>query len=139
MSATRRTALLLGMTASLVVGSSITASAAYSDRVTTSAGTLTTPRVTAPTSVAVSASCSGSTLNAVVTWPATPAPRVSYALTASVNGMTITGSTATNRFEYSMARQYATYTVPVTVTIAVKTPYGWNATSGSLVGSVTTC
>lgn len=139
MNALRRTAVLLGLITTVMIGSSIPASATFSDSVSTPTGTMTTALVTAPTSVTVTASCTATTMTAVVTWPATDAPRVSYALTAVVEGTTITGQASQNRYEHSMPRLHAAHTAPVSVTVTAQTPYGWNAKSAALTAWVTTC
>jgi hypothetical protein len=142
MSAIRRTAVLIGLTLAVIVVGSIPASATFADSVQPVTATVTTPSVTAPTSVSVVATCSGGRLKAVVTWPATNAPRVSYDVTASIPlaGLSLGGHVTENRFVHEMGQLYASHTASVTITITPKTPYGWTAPRpAQLTTSVTTC
>lgn len=61
MNAIRRTAVLIGLTVAVVAGSSIPASATFSDSVTAPATTLAAGNVVAPTSLTISSSCTVTT------------------------------------------------------------------------------
>lgn len=87
MNTVRRTAVLLGLVAAVVVGSSIPASAAFSAKSIAVASTITTGTVSAPASVDVAKSCTqtqtgGGYTNAYGQWVA---PTYSYWYTATVS------------------------------------------------------
>ena len=70
MNAIRRTAVLLGLVAAVVVGTVIPASAAFSANTPAVAAKVITGSVTAPATVKVSKSCTQYAINVTVTWTA---------------------------------------------------------------------
>ncbi len=87
MNTVRRTAVLLGLIAAVVVGSSIPASAAFTTKSVAVTAALTTGTVTAPASVGVSTACTqtqtgGGYTNAYGQWIA---PTYSYWINATVS------------------------------------------------------
>ena len=143
----RRTAVLLGLTASVVVGSSIPASATFSDSVATKTATLRAATVAAPASVRVDDYCSTTSYtywngtsnvtvtehwyNATVTWPASTTQRgvTGYRVMAHLNNgqsVVMGETTATNRtVSARVERAYLNYQPRLSV--ITLTSYGWTA------------
>ena len=130
----RRSAVLLGLTASVIVGSTIPASATFSDSVAVSPS-LSTASVTRPAwaSVEVTYCHPVFTFDATVRWPAGAAPRgvSGYRITAYLNNGTSavvveTGSAARS---YSTTFDRAYLQFQPRVTVSTLTTYGWTAES----------
>jgi hypothetical protein len=143
----RRSAVLLGLTASVIVGSSIPASATFTDSVRTTTATLRAATVAAPAAVNVSDYCSttsytywnGTTnvtvtenwYNATVSWPASTTQRgvTGYRVTAHLNNGTsvqMETTAASNRsVSVRVERSYLNYQPRVSV--ITLTSYGWTA------------
>jgi len=145
----RRSALLLGLTASVVIGSSIPASATFTDPVSTSTGTMRTVTVAAPASIEIDESCTQvatggyynsygrwvttytTYYNATVTWPASTTARgvTGYRVMAHLNNGTsvVMGeTTASNRtVSARVDRAYLNYQPRLSV--ITLTSYGWTA------------
>ncbi|MGY2127346.1 hypothetical protein [Blastococcus sp. SYSU DS0617] len=139
MSALRRTAVLIGLTACVVVGSSIPASATFTDsvKVTPSVSTGTVD-VKAPTNIRVTLTCRGQDMYATVTWTRSTTTTVSgYRVVATLGGqqLTLNAAGTASRVDTTVNRVWAAYQVPVTVTSL--TGYGWSETSAPV--TVTTC
>lgn len=136
MTALRRTAVLIGLIAAVLVGTSIPASATFtaSEAVATS---VTTATVTAPTNVVLDVRCDSWNLYATIRWTGSNAPKVSgYRIAATVPGMPTMEFTATagaSRYDHSMGRAWAAY--PISVTVTTLTAYGWTKTSAVVTGT----
>lgn len=146
MSAIRRTAVLIGLTVAVIAGSSIPASATYSDTVATNVS-LGTIGVAAPARVNVNDYCSTTSrsywngwtnvtvtenwYNATVTWPASTTPRgvTGYRVMAHLNNgqsFVMEETTATNRSVTArVERAYLNY--QPRLSIITLTSYGWTA------------
>lgn len=143
----RRSAVLLGLTVSVIVGSSIPASATFTEAVRTDTATLRAATVAAPATVNVSDYCSttsytywnGTTnvtvtenwYNATVTWPASTTQRgvTGYRVMAHLNNgqSVVMGETGTANRTVSarVDRGYLAYQPRVSV--ITLTSYGWTA------------
>ena len=141
MNAVRRTALLLGLTAAVVVGSTIPASATFSATAQQTA-TLGTAAVQAPSNLKIVIRCDASTLYADVSWTKSTSARISaYAIDATINGgpMSFRAGPSTGTFTYSTGRVWSSYPMPVSLTVTAETQYGWTKASAPLNTTVTTC
>ena len=141
MSALRRTAVLIGLTLAVIVGSSISASATFTDSVTRSA-VVVTSGVAAPTNVNVTVGCEGSYLHATVTWTKSNTPKITgYAIDAVINGdrMSFRAVGNVNSYTYSIPRIWQSFSIPVEVTVTTDTEYRWTKAAPKLQKSVTTC
>lgn len=141
MSALRRTAVLIGLTLAVIVGSSIPASATFTDSVTRSA-VVVTSGVTAPTNLDVSVTCTATELHAKVTWTRSSSPRINgYVIAGTINNdpMVFRAEGNVSSYTYKIPRLGYAYSVPVAVTVTTDTEYRWTATSSKLQKSVTTC
>jgi len=140
MNCVRRTAVLLGLTAAVVIGSSIPASATFTEGAPLSVQpAITTAAVAAPTDVDVSLTCDQFNTYATVTWKrsATKDGVSGYEVRGDVPGsptVVLQAGPNQNRLTYTAVRSPG-HTVPVTVT--TKTTYGWSTTSAPFL--VTTC
>ena len=92
----RRSAVLLGLTASVIVGSSIPASATFSESVRTSTGTVSTGTVIPPTGLTVDDSCTTITTTVTRTFQTHP---VTGAQTQTNYNSTTTRATATSNVQ----------------------------------------
>jgi hypothetical protein len=130
MNSIRRGLLLLGLTAAVIVGVSIPASATYSDSVTLRT-TISTGTVTAPGNVVGKLTC-GRPATMAATWTLSTAPRVTGYLVSVYfsDGFVQTvqmGPTATS-WSATIDPYYVTaYTINYTVT--TQTAYGWSTES----------
>ena len=131
----RRSAVLLGLIAAVIVGSSIPASATFTEAVSTNTAALRTATVTAPAWAYVDVTYCHPVFNvdATVYWPSGAAPRgvSGYRITAYLNNGTSavvaeTGSAARS-YSTSFDRSYLQYQPRVTV--STLTSYGWAAES----------
>ena len=130
MSLVRRAAVLLLLTAVLVVGAALPSWASFTEAVALPQTTVGTASVEVPGIPTARATCSGGTATITVNWNASPAPRVSgyrvrlwlgnaWQDPATVTGLSWTGTTSTT---------YVTSYV-MTFTVWTQTPYGWTAES----------
>ena len=129
----RRTAVLLGLTVLVIVGSSIPASATFSDSVSAPAS-MRTISVAAPTSVTNTVTrCHPHYVDVTVSWPASTTQRgvSGYRVTAYLNDGTtaVVGQTAaaTRSLSATVSSAYMSYQPRVTVTTL--TSYGWSTES----------
>jgi hypothetical protein len=141
MTALRRTAVLIGLVAAVIVGTGIPASAAFSasEAVSTSIATAT---IEAPRNLSISVRCEGSELLATVSWTKSRSAGVDgYDVVATMNGDTMAFRAGANDGSYThrMGRVWAAYAVPVRLTVTTDTKYGWTQASTPLNGTVTTC
>jgi hypothetical protein len=147
----RRSAVLLGLVAAVIVGSSIPAAATFTEAVSTNTATLRTTTVAAPASITVSRTCTQTATggywnatgqwvttyttyyNATVTWPASTTARgvSGYRVTAFLPGSApiVMGETdATNRtLSASVEASYLAY--QPTISVTTLTSYGWSTES----------
>ncbi|SFF79307.1 hypothetical protein [Blastococcus tunisiensis] len=137
MTRTRRILVLIGLALTIVVGSSIPASATFAESVALPRTTVTGLTVQAPTNLVDRTTCSGSTMYAKVTWTASASEKTTgYIVTAQTGGTPMTfavGNTTT--FTHTMGRVWSAQSIPVTVTTVSKG--GWTRTSAPVW--VTTC
>ena len=155
----RRSAVLLGLIAAVIVGSSIPAAATFTENVVTNTAALRTATVAAPASITVSRTCTQNATggytdasgqwvttyttyyNATVTWPASTTARgvTGYRVTAYMPGSApiVMGQTdATNRsLSASVDASYLAY--QPTITVTTLTSHGWS--TESVRKSVPTC
>jgi hypothetical protein len=137
MSTIKRLLTLAGLIVAVVVGSSIPASAGYSETVTSPTLGFGTATVAAPSAVTGSLVCGSSTSTMGVTWGASTAGRVSgYRVTVHFSDgyvqHTTVPATAT-----SWTKSIATYNVTayaIRYSVTTVTDYGWFTQSG-LTGS----
>lgn len=129
----RRSAVLLGLIALVIVGSSIPASATFSDSVSAPAS-MRTIAVAAPASVTNTVTrCHPQYVDVTITWPASTTQRgvSGYRVTAYLSDGTtaVVGQTdaATRSLSVSVSRSYLAYQPRVTVTTL--TSYGWSTES----------
>ncbi|HEY0506995.1 MAG TPA: hypothetical protein VGD12_02925 [Blastococcus sp.] len=126
----RRAAVLLLLTAGLVVGAAFPSWASFTDAVSLSQMTVTTPTLEVPGVPTARATCVGTTATVTVTWNASAAPRVSgyrvrlYLNAAWQDVTTVTGTTWTGNTSTTYVTGYA-----MTFTVWTLTPYGWTAES----------
>jgi hypothetical protein len=147
----RRSAVLVGLTAAVIVGSSIPAAATFTEGVSTNTATLRTVSVAAPSSMTVSRTCTQSATggyydatgqwvttyttyyNATATWPASTTARgvTGYRVTAYLPGSApiVMGETdAANRsLSASVDASYLAY--QPTISVTTLTSYGWSTES----------
>ena len=130
----RRSAVLLGLTAAVIAGSSIPASATFSDAVAV-APSLATASVTPPAwaTVQVTYCHPVFTFDATVRWPAGDAPRgvSGYRVTAHLNNGTsaVVAETGSAARSYSTTFDRAYLQYQPRVTVSTLTSYGWTADS----------
>ena len=126
----RRAAVLLLLTAALILGAAFPSWASFTDGVALPQTTVSTATLEVPGDPTGRATCAGSTATVTVNWNASTAPRVSgykvrlwlgnaWQDAATVTGTTWTGTTSTT---------YVTGYV-MTFTVWTVTPYGWTAES----------
>ena len=145
----RRTAVLLGLTASVIVGSSIPASATFTEAVSTTTAALRTATVAAPASVRVDDYCSTTSYtywngtsnvtvtehwyNATVTWPASTTQRgvTGYRVMAHLNNgqSVVMGETGTTNRSVSARVDRAYLNYQPRVSVITLTSYGWTTES----------
>ena len=128
----RRAAVLLLLTAALVLGAALPSWASFADQVALAQTTVSTPTLTVPGTPTASATCDLTAEVATVTvnWNASTAPRISgYKIRVYLNAAwqdvtTVPGTTWTG----NISTRYVTgYTM--TYTVWIQTPYGWTAES----------
>jgi hypothetical protein len=126
----RRAAVLLLLTAGLVLGGALPSWASFTDAVALPQMTVATPTLEVPGDPTARATCSGSTATVTLNWNASTAPRVSgYRVRLWLGGAwqdvtTVAGTTWTG----STSSGYVTGYV-MTFTVFTLTPYGWTAES----------
>ena len=130
MSLVRRAAVLLLLTAGLVLGAALPSWASFTEAVALPQTTVATASVVVPGVPTGRAGCNGGTATITVNWNASSAPRVSgyrvrlwlgnaWQDVSTVTGTSWTGTTSTT---------YVTGYV-MTFTVWTLTPYGWTAES----------
>ena len=130
MSLVRRAAVLLLLTAGLVLGAALPSWASFTEAVALPQTTVATANVVVPGVPTGRAACNGGTATITVNWNASSAPRVSgyrvrlwlgnaWQDVSTVTGTSWTGTTSTT---------YVTGYV-MTFTVWTLTPYGWTAES----------
>ncbi|WP_040337126.1 hypothetical protein [Candidatus Blastococcus massiliensis] len=134
MNAIRRTAVLIGLTVAVIIGSSVTASATFADWAARNA-TVVTSGVAAPANVNVTVTYCHPvhTVDVTVSWPASTTTRgvTGYRVNAYLNdGSTVVVAqtdAATRSVSATVARSYLTLQPRVSVTTL--TSYGWTTES----------
>jgi hypothetical protein len=126
----RRAAVLLLLTAGLVVGAALPSWASFTDAVAVPQMTVSTPTLAVPGVPTARATCSVTTATVTVNWNASTAPRVSgYKVRLWLGGAwqdaaTVTGTTWTGNTSLTYVTGYV-----MTFTVWTQTPYGWTAES----------
>jgi hypothetical protein len=126
----RRVAVLLLLTAGLVVGAALPSWASFTDTVALPTLTASTPIVEVQGAMPVRATCTGSTATVSLSWNASAAPRVSgYKVRLWLNAAwqdvtTVPGTSWTGTTSLTYVTGYT-----MTFTIWTVTPYGWTAES----------
>jgi hypothetical protein len=125
----RRIAVLLLLTAGLVVGASLPSWASFTEAVALPQMTVATANLEVPAPTA-RATCSGGTASVTVNWTASTAPRVSgykvrlWLGAAWQDVTTVAGTTWTGNTSTTYVNGYV-----MTFTVFTQTPYGWTAES----------
>ena len=125
----RRAAVLLLLTAGLVLGAALPSWASYTDAVAVPT-TVATADVAVQGSLTARATCSGPDATVSLSWNASTAPRVSgYRVRLYLNGAwqdtgTVTGTTWSGSTSTAFITGYS-----MTFTVWTLTPYGWTAES----------
>ena len=130
----RRSAVLLGLTASVIVGSSIPASATFSEAVSTNTATLRTLTVAAPASVSATVTrCHPQYVDVTISWSASTTQRgvSGYRVTAYLNDGTTAVMAQTDAATRSTSARVAPYYLNFQprVTVTTLTSYGWSTES----------
>jgi hypothetical protein len=126
----RRAAVLLLLTAGLVLGATLPSWASLTDSVVLPQATVSTATLAVPGVPTGRATCSGGTATVTVTWTASSAPRVSgyrvrlWLGNAWQDVTTVTGTTWTGSTSTTYVNGYV-----MTFTVWTQTPYGWTAES----------
>lgn len=126
----RRAAVLLLLTAGLILGAAAPSWASFTAAVAVPQTTVATANVVVPGIPTGSATCSGNTATVTVNWNASTAPRVSgykvrlWLGNAWQDVTTVTGTTWTGNTSTTYVNSYV-----MTFTIWTQTPYGWTAES----------
>ncbi|CAA9257105.1 MAG: hypothetical protein AVDCRST_MAG57-2424 [uncultured Blastococcus sp.] len=131
----RRSAVLLGLTAAVVVGSSIPAAATFSESVSTNTATLGAATVAAPTRISFTMTCVDGARLGKLSWTASSTARINrYAIDVEVLGQTrqFTAAAGATTVEYSVAARDLQPRTPMTATVTTVTQYGWTKTSSSV-------
>jgi hypothetical protein len=133
MNAVRRTVAVLGLAATVIVGSSIPAGAAFSDSVTVQP-TVATVAVAAPASVTVAVTrCHPQFSEVTVSWPASTTARgvTGYRVTAYLNNGTTVLVGQTNATTRSLGATVSRTQLQLQpqVTVTTLTSYGWSTES----------
>ncbi|MBN1091878.1 hypothetical protein JKP75_04400 [Blastococcus sp. TML/M2B] len=144
MTALRRTAVLLGLIATVVIGSSIPASATFSASTTAQQARVSTLVVEPVSGIRVERNCP--TTQATLRWNASPTAAVaankvtSYAISANVGGQQITAQVPATQtyYVYPTGYVYPGTSVPVSITVTTQTQYGWTK-AATTTTTVTTC
>lgn len=142
MTTIRRTATLLGLSATVVISTGIPASATYTARSAAQPAAVATDTVVAPSDLRIAVRCDASTLYADVSWTRSTSPRVTgYAIDATINGgpMSFRAPASASTYTYTTGRVWAAYPMPVSVTVTTETDYRWTRSSAPLNTTVTTC
>lgn len=126
----RRAAVLLLLTAGLVLGAALPSWASFTAAVAVPQMTVSTATLEAPGIPTAHATCSGSTATVTVDWTASTAPRVSgykvrlWLGNAWQDVTTVTGTSWTGNTSTTYINSYV-----MTFTVWTLTPYGWTAES----------
>jgi hypothetical protein len=126
----RRAAVLLLLTAALILGAALPSWASFTDAVALPEMTVSTAIVEAPGVPTAHATCAGSTATVTVDWNASAAPRVSgykvrlWLGNAWQDVTTVAGTTWTGNTSTAYLKNYV-----MTFTVWTLTPYGWTAES----------
>ena len=126
----RRAAVLLLLTAGLVLGAALPSWASFTDAVAVPTTTVATATLEVPGVPTGRATCSGSTATVTVNWTDSTAPRVSgyrvrlWLGNAWQDAATVTGTSWTGNTSTTFVNGYV-----MTFTVWTLTPYGWTAES----------
>ncbi|MCW2741729.1 MAG: hypothetical protein JWR45_2151 [Blastococcus sp.] len=126
----RRAAVLLLLTAGLVLGAALPSWASFTEAVALPQMTVSTPTLAVPGVPTARATCVASTATVTVNWNASTAPRVSgykvrlWLGAAWQDVTTVTGTTWTGNTSTTYVNDYV-----MTFTVWTMTPYGWTAES----------
>ena len=138
MTTVRRVLAVLGLALAVVVGSSLPASAGYSDTAAIPTMTLGTATVVAPGNVVGKLTCGGTNSTMNVTWNPSGSPQVSgYRVTVLFSDgfeqtEVVSGAAASTWSKSITTFNVTAYSIRYSVTTL--TTYGWNTASG-LTGS----
>jgi hypothetical protein len=126
----RRAAVLLLLTAGLVLGAALPSWASFTSAVAVPEMTVATATLEVPGLPTARATCSGNTASVTVNWAASTAPRVSgyrvrlWLGNAWQDVPTVTATTWTGNTSTTYINSYV-----MTFTVWTLTPYGWTAES----------
>jgi hypothetical protein len=126
----RRAAVLLLLTAGLVLGAALPSWASFTDAVALPQTTVSTPNLVVPGVPTARATCTTTTATVTVNWNASTAPRVSgykvrlWLGAAWQDVTTVAGTTWTGNTSITYVNSYV-----MTFTVWTQTPYGWTAES----------
>jgi hypothetical protein len=138
MTAVRRVFAVLGLALAVVVGSSIPASATFTDRASVPTMTLGTATVAAPGNVVGKLTCGDSNSTMNVTWTPSGSARVTgYTVTVHFSDGYQQTETVTGASASSWSKSITTYNVTafaIRYSVTTQTNYGWYTQSG-LTGS----
>ena len=138
---TRRLLVLAGTVLTIMIGTSVSASATFADSATLPTTSITTGTVDAPTRLEVkNVSCSAWTVSAMVEWQPSRAPGVrGYRVTAHLtNGQSlIMAEVGASTYEYTGQYDRAWLQNQPRFTVTTLTAYGW--TAESVKSNVLTC
>ncbi|SDF18955.1 hypothetical protein SAMN05660662_1263 [Blastococcus aurantiacus] len=134
----RRSAVLLGLTAAVIVGSSIPASATFSESVSTNTAALRTLTVAAPTGLVVDDTCTTTTTTVkrtVYTNPGTGAQTTRYYSSSTTQSTSSTNEDSTTTQTVAGPGPNETTTTTVTKDTDLSVTLRWTASTSSRVGS----
>ena len=126
----RRAAVLLLLTAGLVLGAALPSWASFTEAVALPQMTVSTPTLAVPGVPTARATCAGGTATVTMNWTASTAPRVSgyrvrlWLGAAWQDVTTVAGTTWTGNTSTTYVNGYV-----MTFTVWTLTPYGWTAES----------
>jgi len=138
MTAVKRALTTLGLALTIVLGTVIPASAAFSDTASLPAMSISTATVTAPGNIAGSLTCGDSSSTMGLTWTPSGAPKVSgYRITVVFSDGYQQTEDVAGASASSWTKSITTYNVTayaVRYSVTTLTTYGWTTASG-LTGS----
>lgn len=140
MNAIRRTAALIGLVATVVIGSSIPASATFSASAAATSS-VATATVDAPRAISFTMTCVDGARLAKLSWTASATQRIDrYVIDLVLPDQTqqFTAAADATTAEHSIPAKMLLPRTPVTATVTTVTQYGWTKTSSS-VTAVWTC
>jgi hypothetical protein len=130
MTTIRRILTLALLTVAVIVGASVSASAAFADSVTVNT-TVDTITVDAPATVAVNGYCQGWWYAATISWSASTTPRgvTGYQVLAYLNNGTtaVLGQTDSVTRSISVKFDSSNLSLQPRITVTTLTSYGWKA------------